>query len=263
MDIRYKYKTILWEILFPLFIYYIVLLAVMYLAIAFLGGSYASYMPAQIIATIVTLPVVYFTSYRVTQKAFVQKPPLSLGTLKNILFIIVIAAAFGFSLNNIISMSPLVELSEGYEQANMGFYGSTMTLELIGAGILTPILEELVFRGIIYNSLKKISKTLTATVISALIFAFVHFNIVQFVYAFLVGMVLAVIMEKSRHVYGAMIGHITANVIAVIRTETGILQNTLDKSIFAWIISVLVLIIGLVLLWFYYKRFNPHSQAEN
>lgn len=41
-------------------------------------------------------------------------------------------------------------------------------------------------------------------------------------------------MYKSGHVYAAMIGHITANAFAVIRTETGILKWTVDGSVMAW-----------------------------
>ncbi len=55
--------------------------------------------------------------------------------------------------------------------------------------------------------------------LSALLFGLIHFNIVQFVYAFLLGLVLAAFMYKSGHVYAAMIGHITANAFAVIRTR--------------------------------------------
>ena len=43
-------------------------------------------------------------------------------------------------------------------------------------------------------------------------------------------------MYKSGHVYAAMIGHITANAFAVIRTETGILKWTVDGSVMAWCI---------------------------
>ena len=41
---------------------------------------------------------------------------------------------------------------------------------------------------------------------------------------------LAAFMYKSGHVYAAMIGHITANAFAVIRTETGILKWTVAVS---------------------------------
>ena len=109
---------------------------------------------------------------------------------------------------------------------------------------MTPILEELVFRGILFTRLKIMLPKIPAIVVSALIFAAVHFNIVQFIYAFLLGIVLAILMDQADHVYPAIIGHITANLIAVLRTETGILEQTMDKSVFAWVISVVLLVVG-------------------
>jgi hypothetical protein len=67
-------------------------------------------------------------------------------------------------------------------------------------------------------------------------------------------MVLAVFMEKTGHMYGAVLGHITANALAVIRTETGFLDSTVDGSLRAWLLSAGCLIAGLLLLGWYVAR---------
>ena len=67
---------------------------------------------------------------------------------------VLIVACISISLNNIISMTPLVTASVGYQEANANFYGSTLVLELISSALMTPILEELVFRGILFTRLK-------------------------------------------------------------------------------------------------------------
>ena len=115
-------------------------------------------------------------------------------------------------------------------------------------------MEELVFRGIVFGNMRKIMNVPQAVFLSALLFGLIHFNIVQFVYAFLLGLVLAAFMYKSGHVYAAMIGHITANAFAVIRTETGILKWTVDGSIMAWVVSVMCLGVGAVIFYYYMKH---------
>ena len=84
-----------------------------------------------------------------------------------------------------------------------------------------------------------------------MIFAILHFNIVQFTYAFLLGIVFALFVEKTGHIYPAVLGHVLANGIAVIRTETGWLNETVDGSVSAWLISVGVLLIGTGILMIY------------
>lgn len=254
MENKLRLKAVVWEIIFPIVLYYIVFLSTMYFAFAFIGRTAATYMTAQIIAAAVTIPFMYFASYKPTQEMFAQKPKISKELALNVLFVIVITLLISFALNNIISMTPLVQMSNGYAQANENFYGSTLVLELIGSAILSPIMEELVFRGIVFGNLRKLTGLAQSVVLSALLFGLIHFNIVQFTYAFLLGIVLALFMYKSGHMYAAMIGHITANAFAVIRTETGILDSTLDGSALAWIVSVAVLVVGVVLLVRYLKR---------
>lgn len=254
MENRLRLRTVIWEIIFPLVLYYIAFLSTMYFIFAFIGRSSATYMVAQIISAAVTIPLMYFASYKPTQEAFSGKPHISKELGINIIYIVVITLLISLALNNIISMTPLVRMSGGYAQANENFYGSTLMLELIGSSILSPIMEELVFRGIVFGNLRKITGTGTAIFLSAFLFGIVHFNIVQFIYAFLLGIVLALFMYKSGHMYAAMVGHIAANAFAVLRTECNILTWTMDGSAVAWTLSIILLVAGSIILGYYVKR---------
>ena len=246
MNKNLKLRAIVWEIIVPIVLYYIVFLSAMYFIFAFIGHTASTYMIAQIISSAITIPFMYFASYKPTQLMFVKKPKIDRALFINVLWVIVITLFISFALNNIITMSPLIGLSEGYARANESFYASALVIELIGS--------ELVFRGIVFGNMRKIMNVPQAVFLSALLFGLIHFNIVQFVYAFLLGLVLAAFMYKSGHVYAAMIGHITANAFAVIRTETGILKWTVDGSVMAWVVSVMCLGIGAVIFYYYVKH---------
>jgi hypothetical protein len=256
----------LWDILYPLLMYYAVTILVMFAAQMIFGSGTESYALCQIITSAITLPVMYQTFYRSDKAiwpfgaldAYFPGGQVEQGSGKarviNAVWIICIAALIGTGLNNLILMSPLAEVSAGFTQASSSFYGSTMVLELISSALLTPVLEELVYRGIIFARLKRMLGFIPAMLLSALIFAIMHFNLVQFVYALLFGMVLVVFMEKTGHLYGAVLGHITANALAVIRTETGFLDRTVDGSVQAWLLSAGCLIAGILLLGWYVLR---------
>jgi hypothetical protein len=246
------------------------------------GSGTERYVLCQIITSAITLPVMYQSFYRSDKAVWpfgalgayfpggqVETPqnaqmeqkttPQNAQSQKrtrviNAAWIICIAALIGTGLNNLILMSPLAEISAGFAEASSSFYGSTLVLELISSALLTPVLEELVYRGIIFARLKRMLGFVPAMLLSALIFAIMHFNLVQFLYALLFGMVLVVFMEKTGHLYGAVLGHITANALAVIRTETGFLDRTVDGSVQAWILSAGCLIAGIVLIGWYVLR---------
>lgn len=247
----------IWDVLYPLLMYYAVIVFVMFVTQSVLGADSKNYMIRQIIATLVALPVVYFGFYKQSypgmDRTKNQKADIR-GLILNSAQIILVAACCGIALNNILSMSPLISMSEGFAQANEDFYAGTFLQEIIGSVILTPILEEMVYRGVIFNRLKRYLGIIPAILLSSLIFGFMHFNIVQFVYAFVLGIMLAVFMEKSGHVYGAMVGHMTVNLISVVRTETGILEATVNKSLFAWGFSVGLFAVGILLLYFLFIR---------
>lgn len=211
------------------------------------GASNESYMLCKIIGSIIAIPVVYADYKRdlmMTGK-YGLKQPVTSKNVKQVLAVIGITICLSIALNNIISMSPLVSVSDEYQNANDAFYGSTIGLELLGSALITPFLEELLHRGVVYGRLRRMMGLWPAVLVSALIFAGLHFNIVQFIYAFLLGIVFALFVEKTGRLYPAVIAHMIANGIAVIRTETGFLQGTVDGSVSAWLISVGLCLVGI------------------
>lgn len=75
---------------------------------AFIGHTASTYMIAQIISAAITIPFMYFASYKPTQQMFVKKPKIDRALFINVLWIIVITLLF--HLRSIIS-SPCHRLS--------------------------------------------------------------------------------------------------------------------------------------------------------
>ena len=237
----------IWDIAYPVLMYYATITIGIYVAQMIFGGGNENYMLCKIIGSLITIPVVYadYKKDLMLSGKYGLKNPITKLEIKQIVAVIGITICLSVALNNIISMSPLVSMSEEYQNANNAFYGSTILLELIGSALITPLLEELLHRGVVYGRLRRMMGFWPAVILSAVIFAGLHFNIVQFVYAFLLGIVFALFVEKSGKLYPAVIAHVVANGLAVIRTETGFLQSTVDGSVSAWLISVGLGLIGL------------------
>ncbi len=257
---KYGFASQAWEIIYPIGMYYATITIGTFVAQFFLGASIENYMLCKIIGSLVALPVVYmdYKSDLSRIGLYGKKFPFSATMLFNILIIVGITICISVSLNNIILMSPLVTMSEEYSNASSAFYGSTIGVELLGSALITPILEELLHRGVVYGRLRRMMNMWPAVIVSALVFAALHFNIIQFTYAFLIGILLALFVEKTGHIYPAVLAHIVANTIAVIRTETGFLNGTVDGSVSAWLVSVGLLLIGLGVLIIYVGKKKVH-----
>lgn len=108
----------------------------------------------------------------------------------------------------------------------------TNLIESIGIGstggawiytvLLAPIAEELIFRGVTLKLEKKVLGFAVANVIQAVLFGIYHQNIVQFVYAFLLGMLLGYICHLYDSVLPAIVLHAAVNLFANILSATGL-----------------------------------------
>lgn len=91
---------------------------------------------------------------------------------------------------------------------------ATFLIQLNTVAILPAICEEFLHRGVLLNGLKEIGIK-KAILISSLMFGLLHFNINQFFYATILGMLMALVSVVSKSIYPAMIIHFTNNAISV------------------------------------------------
>lgn len=91
----------------------------------------------------------------------------------------------------------------------------TFILNLLLAGIIAPIMEETLFRGIIFGSLQTYLGKWTAAAVSAAIFSGLHFQVYGFFPRFVLGMVLAYLYMKHKSIYPSMAMHALNNIVAL------------------------------------------------
>jgi membrane protease YdiL (CAAX protease family) len=89
-------------------------------------------------------------------------------------------------------------------------------LVIITGTILTPLVEELLFRGVLYQALRRSMPVSSAAVLSAMIFAFMHLNVVMFVPLLVMGLVLALVYEWSESIYPTILLHACNNGIMLL-----------------------------------------------
>lgn len=144
--------------------------------------------------------------------------------LVHYLILIMGGAASCLAASNMISMSGLVEASESYAEATNVLYSAGFAAELVVLGILSPIAEELLFRGLIYRRFKEFTAVIPAMLWASLTFALLHGNLVQGVYAFIIGFILCYVYERYGSVKAPILMHMASNIVSVAASETGILD---------------------------------------
>lgn len=93
---------------------------------------------------------------------------------------------------------------------------SNSPLQLIIVILLIPIYEEIIFRRVIFGYLKNNYNIVCAVIVQALVFGFAHFNIVQGIYTFLLGIALALMYMYSESLVGSIILHMVFNLFGML-----------------------------------------------
>lgn len=134
-------------------------------------------------------------------------------------------AASGIFFNNLIVITGLDRLLTGYEEVSDIIYASPLWVQLSMSGLLIPATEEMIFRGLGYQALRTRYSAAVSMVVSAFLFGAFHGNLLQAVYAFAVGLVLAWCCEAGGGVWAAYLAHGAANIASILLQYMGIEDN--------------------------------------
>lgn len=121
--------------------------------------------------------------------------------------------------------------------------------------IVSPISEELVFRGVLLNRLNKVVPVLFSILISSILFASLH-SFGSLISAFVFGLCMAILYFRTQNIFVAILAHFINNVIA----ETIVFcdsQNLIfSNGPVVGIVSVLAVISAIVLAYLLFHELN-------
>lgn len=159
--------------------------------------------------------------YFIYTLVFKYKPKfLKLDTLKNnskiLLNNIFISILLGFTLQPVgMGISALSTLITGSNTATSAISQLDISGSIFAASIVLAvcpaIFEELIYRGIIFDTSKKHFNLKVSAILSGIMFGLMHMNFQQFAYAAFLGTFFAFIYDKTKNILDTMIIHFVIN----------------------------------------------------
>lgn len=195
-----------------------------------------------IISFIIAILVLFRMGKKDIVKADEEAKKVHAPLAKPVSYLLMAAATAGAAvgINLVYELLGFTNKSEIYQQTAQMQYSSSLFFGLLLYGIVAPIAEEMLFRGMVYNRLKKYMKITTSILLSALCFGVYHQNIISGSYAFLMGCLIAYFYEKFGFFYVAVIAHVISNVVAYLLTATGLFAG----GMLNWAVCIASLLIG-------------------
>lgn len=165
-------------------------------------------------------------------------------------YVVLLSIGMCLAVNNIITMLNLQRFFGGYQEVAASLYRNNLLFELIGMGLLIPLTEELLFRGLCFMRLRERFPFWLAAVVSALLFGIFHGNMLQGLYAFCLGLAMAYVYEVYHSLMAAYVFHASANLLSVLMTETalGVLVDGTAMRTASTAVSLVFCVLGYYLI---------------
>jgi len=147
-------------------------------------------------------------------------------------------------------------------EVDFGFWGA-----FIKVAVIAPIVEELIFRGILLQGFRRNYSPTTAVLMSALFFALFHLNPWQFPATFMLGLILGWLMLRTNNILLAIIGHSIHNFLVLISItywkEINEMPFYLSLRPLIYLYGTIVVIVSIILIYIIGKRRFTNVNTQN
>jgi membrane protease YdiL (CAAX protease family) len=221
-----------------------------------IGALYAA-----ALSSVICAPFLYIV-YSRDQKLRSVAPTIHLRLYGCFFYILLFGAALCVFGNEIVGISGLVRISPAYEEAKNAIYAPALPAQIMAAGFIIPLTEELIFRGLCFAALRDRLPFLPSALLSAALFGIYHGNLPQGVYAFIIGLAVAWLYEVTQTLLAPVILHMIANLVSLLVTNT-ILGNLLSGSNKQGVMAVIAIVAFMVSLLCMIRIYRKNKLKED
>ena len=229
--------------------------AIMFLTMSFAGGyvvlkfGFAGYAVTQLI--IFAVPVAYAWYMKTDFKnVFSLKAPRVNEMIGAVLF------CLGSYIINTLLVSVLIKYIPSLATNNEDLSGIVTSggfiASLFVVGVMPAFAEEAAFRGFLYGTLKNKKIPILATmIITAVVFAAYHMNLLQFIYVTVMGMIMSYMIYNSKSIFVTVLFHLLNNSFSVVlQFHPEVFEKIpfFSQTEFSTKEQIIILIIGLAIL---------------
>ncbi len=154
------------------------------------------------------------------------------------------AAVFALAVNMLMVLAGLTRISESYQEVAGRQYGVAFGVGLLIYGLISPLAEETVFRGLIYNRMRRYFGKILSVVVCGIMFGVYHGNLVQGIYGCILGIAITYSYEWFGSFSAPVLFHAMANIAVFIAGYDQVVKGNIVTPLNCGVLAVLA---GLIL----------------
>lgn len=205
----------IWRVLFPIFLYELLVMLYSKILGGIAGGKLLEQSAAMWLVTlknILMLPV-FCGIYQKEREG----DGINIPGIKHVFLVILGAVCISRGVNYFLSLTFLPHFFSGYRAASDEIYRCSLLSQVAATVVSAPFLEEMLMRGLVYGRLREAMGDIRAAmIISSVIFGLFHGNVVQGIYAFIMGLFFVQVYESYHSLFLAILAHMAVNSTSIL-----------------------------------------------
>lgn len=177
---------------------------------------------------------------------------------KYILIVVVLNIFFSYGMlylsNFILNLFPDLSSLVKFHLSSL-YLANSLVWSFFATVLISPLSEELIFRGVILNRLKIILPTVFAILISSLLFAMLH-SYGSIISAFVFAMCVAILYLKTDNIMVPIFAHFLNNLLAEVIVGIDSQKLLFSNSLLVCIVSVFAIISAIIIAFSIIKELN-------
>ncbi len=133
-------------------------------------------------------------------------------------------------LNILLELGGMTDKAAAYQLYVEDEYSANFIIGMLSTCVVIPVVEEMVFRGAIFNALKKLYKLQVAILMSGLLYGLLNQDSAQGMYGALMGCLAAYVYEYYGNFLAPMVLRVAAAIVAYVITYTPLVNTGLYSA---------------------------------
>lgn len=161
-------------------------------------------------------------------------------------WLLFMGAAFAQAGNILMSyLQIFMQYTEYQENMAQITQGKSLLMQVFWMGLVCPAAEEVVFRGLVHLRIRDYLPRGIAAVISGVIFGVYHMNPLQGIYAGILGIVFAYMLEMTGSLWGSILLHMGANIWSLVFPVLGemLVEREMGFTVLGMFLGLMVIMI--------------------
>lgn len=200
-----------------------------------------------IVSAILALLVIAIM-YKLRHEKMFEKINLKPVSSKNVIAGAGIGTAMYILVVGVLINLPLSDnMLNSYSESASGLFTQSAILAIMGNIFAAPIIEEVFFRGLLFDRLKKAMPVGLAMIISSVVFGLMHGQVIWVCYATVVGLFLSYIYHKSGSILPTIAAHMflngTSTLVNYTRLSSFATETFFDIALFVAVPVIILLMV--------------------